>query len=217
MRLLLPALLLLAAPAVAQTTDEAEEIEILTEEREVSIDGDAPGEVRIRIRRSGADGDSLRVVELGGAGMLERIREAMEGADLDGVFERVGPMVRRIEIGAGDGLPSMIDAVMGATPETRSRIQRLTREARSLARDAAEATGAERDRLEAELDGVLGDLFDARGDARRERADRLRERADALREQADELDASAAARERDRRRLIDERKRELLGEPGADW
>lgn len=105
----------------------------------------------------------------------------------------------------------------GVSDETRDQMRELERRARDLADQARDAEGRERDALERELDEVLGQLFEVRGRMREEQAQHLEERADRLRDEAEALRQSLHERDRERRALIEERKRELLGEPGPDW
>ena len=217
--LLCAALSALALPAFAQSRDSDEDrrVEIVIDEdviadEDIEILRDGPREMRFEIRRGGGEGDSVRVFRFGGpegAAWMGRLGEGLGrlGGRLPEMFEM-----------EGDGPFGMIEAFgMGGSPETREAMRRLQREARDLARQAREADGAERARLDTDLDRVLGELFEVRGQARRERAEHLRERAQALMAEADEVEASLAEREAERARLIDERKRDLLGEPGADW
>jgi hypothetical protein len=101
--------------------------------------------------------------------------------------------------------------------ETRREMMRLERRAHELAADARRADGDERDALERELEEVLEQLYEVRGQMREEQAARLEQRAERLREEAEELRQALRERDQERRALIEERKRELLGEPGADW
>ncbi|HYE95710.1 MAG TPA: hypothetical protein VD962_05840 [Rubricoccaceae bacterium] len=105
----------------------------------------------------------------------------------------------------------------GGSEETRREMRELERRAHDLAREARRADRDDRARLEAELDEVLDDLFEIRGRAREEEAQRLRERATELERRADELEQAVRERARERRALIEQRKRELLGEDESDW
>lgn len=101
--------------------------------------------------------------------------------------------------------------------ETRREMMALERRAHELAAEARRADSGARDELERDLDAVLEQLYEVRGRMREEQAARLEERAERLREEAETLRQSLREREQERRALIEERKRELLGEPGADW
>ncbi|WP_412067117.1 hypothetical protein [Rubrivirga sp. IMCC43871] len=213
--LLLPALALLAAPALAQTDRDVEREVVVEDVDDDAIriirqrGGEPDGEVRVRVERDGPrvivrrDGDG----EAGAENVFE--------LDLDGprrIFERIemgdmpfGGMVREMMGGPG------------ASPETRARMRELDSRAHTLAREARDADGAERTRLERELDTVLGELFDVRGQARAERADAMREQAAEMRAEADALDAATAERAARRAALIEARRAELLGAPTADF
>src|SRR5690606_11524026 len=92
-----------------------------------------------------------------------------------------------------------------------AEVAELEHEARRLAREARQADGAERERLEGELRAKLEAIFDEKMKVRRERVERL-ERD--LREARDAVDA----RQRARAEKIDRRLRELLGEEDAlEW
>src|SRR5690606_2782203 len=114
-------------------------------------------------------------------------------------------------------LRGLKDDLHGLSDETRREMMELERRTRELASEARRAEGREREEAERALDEALEELFEVRGRVREERATRLEERAERLREEAEELRQSLRERERARRALIEERKRELLGEPGADW
>lgn len=195
MRFLLAAAVLLALPADAQTVEREVETEIVTDGERV---------VRYRVSADTTDGPR-RVV----------IRMDSVASAVGGLFRPDGPLgsrMRRFEIAMdGDELRFETEGVDDAT---RERMAELDARARRLAR-AARDGDAQADR---ELDDVLGELFTLRGDMRRQRADALRDRADRLREQARTLDDEVESRARDRRAIIEARKRELLGrDAAADW
>ena len=110
-----------------------------------------------------------------------------------------------------------LEGVMGASSETRREMMKLERRSMELAARIRHDEGGERAELESELDDVLESLFDLRGRARAERADRMEEQAEELRQEAQELRESLNERNRDRSNIIEERKRELLGERGHGW
>ena len=107
-----------------------------------------------------------------------------------------------------------LEGMMGASSETRREMMELERRSVEIASQLREEQSAE---LERELDEVLELLFDLRGQARAERADRMEEQAEELRQEAQELRESLNERNRDRSNIIEERKRELLGERGHGW
>lgn len=107
-----------------------------------------------------------------------------------------------------------LEAMMGASPETRSEMMELERRSVEI---ASQLRGERNAELERELDDVLEQLFELRGRARAERADHMEEQANELRREAQELRESIDDRDRERQNLIEERKRELLGERGSDW
>ena len=107
-----------------------------------------------------------------------------------------------------------LEGMMGASSETRREMMELERHSVELASQLREERNAE---LERELDDVLESLFDLRGQARAERADHIAEQAEELRQEAQELRESLNERNRDRSNIIEERKRELLGERGHGW
>ncbi len=82
---------------------------------------------------------------------------------------------------------------------------RMEQETRDLARQAREADGSERRRLEEELQKKLETLFERKQEIRREALDR---REEELQEERRTLDA----RERNRNKIVQERLRDLLGE-----
>ncbi|WP_412060152.1 hypothetical protein [Rubrivirga sp. IMCC45206] len=219
--LLLPALALLAVPALAQTDRdvEVEDDDVIIEES----DGDG---IRI-IRRSGepgADGREVRVrVERDGPRVIvrrdgdgEEIDENVFELDLDGPRRILERIERSGEMPFGGVFREMIGGP-SASPETRARMRELDMRARALAREARDAEGADRTRLERELDTVLGELFDVRGQARAERAEALREQAAEMRAEADAMDAATAERAARRAALIEARRAELLGAPTVDF
>ena len=108
-------------------------------------------------------------------------------------------------------------AFAGVSDETRRKMEELEHRLHELADHLRRAEASERDALERELDDVLEQLFEARGQMREEQALRLEEQADRLREEAQALREGLRDRERARRALIEERKRDVLGQPGADW
>lgn len=105
----------------------------------------------------------------------------------------------------------------GFSEKTRREMMELERRAHALADEARRADGRTRADRERELEDVLGELFEARGRMREEQAAGLEERADELRREAEALREEVRDRERERRALIEERKRALLGERGTDW
>lgn len=233
---------LTTAPAIAQEAER--EVEIIVEDED-TIDGGGVIEMeeevtvedgRIIIRRVGpggeerierrlregtpfgqlrfrmdSDSSDVRVFGFGGPG---------EGLWRGGMGEMMGELADRlgsIEIETFDmgepGAAFMLRGLAGASGDTRERIRTLEREAREHARAVRDGdTGAE-----ADLDRVLGELFEARGEARREAAEHMRERAREMMARADEMEAAVREREDERDRLIEERKRDLLGRPSADW
>lgn len=107
-----------------------------------------------------------------------------------------------------------LEGMMGASSETRREMIELERRSVEIASQLREEHDASRER---ELDDVLNQLFELRGQARAERASHMEEQAEELRQEARELRESLNERNRDRNDLIEERKRELLGERGSDW
>lgn len=84
-------------------------------------------------------------------------------------------------------------------------------EARELAREARQAEGAERRRLEEELRAKLGTIFDRKMELRQERIERLER-------EVQEQRSAFETRARARAEIIDRRLRELLGEEDVlDW
>ncbi len=205
-RLLLPALALLTVPAAAQDDGrQVDEETVVVRERSGDVDG---REVRVRVERDGprvvvrseVEGEvEERVIEVDLDGPVGLLESALGDA------ARLGEVLRRVGGSAG------------TSPETAARMRELQTEARDLARRTREAQGRDRRDAEADLDRVLGELFDVRAQARREQAAHLRDRADALRAEADELEAALRERDGQRAALIEARRAELLGEPGADW
>ena len=110
-----------------------------------------------------------------------------------------------------------LKGMMGASSETRREMMELERRSMEIAARIRHDEGGERAELERELDEVLESLFELRGRARAERADHMEEQAEELRQEAQELRKSLDERNRDRRNIIEERKRELLGERGHRW
>ena len=110
-----------------------------------------------------------------------------------------------------------LEEMMGASSETHREMMELERHSMELAARIRHGEEGERAELDRELDDVLDSLFDLRGRARAERADHMEEQAEELRQEAQELRESLNERNGDRRSLIEERKRELLGERGSDW
>ena len=221
---------LLATAAHAQEEREVEVIvddEIVLDDEDVRVlrDGD---ERRIIIRRGSGESpkgrawfererDTLQVFRFGGPGAMLRWHSGdmpfHEGTPFGDLLDIARDFEFDVETMDGGASVFFGRGMRGASAETRERIRSLQRDAREL---AAEARDGDRD-AERRLDGVLAELFDARGDARREAAENLRERAREMLAEADEMDAAAAERDRQRDALIDERKRDLLGRPGADW
>lgn len=115
--------------------------------------------------------------------------------------------------GPGGEFLRHFEELRGASKETREEMLELERRSAEL---AAELREHESEELERELDRVLEQLFELRGQARLERADNLEERAQDLRREAEELREAIREREDDRRALIEERKRDLLGR-GNGW
>lgn len=107
-----------------------------------------------------------------------------------------------------------LEGMMGASPETRRAMIELERRSVEIASRLREHHDAE---LEGELDDVLEQLFVLRGQSRAERAEQMEEQAEELRQEAQEIRESLDDRNRDSRNLIEERKRELLGERGSGW
>ncbi|MDX1421264.1 MAG: hypothetical protein R3181_14960 [Rubricoccaceae bacterium] len=131
----------------------------------------------------------------------------------EGFFERDGaPFGRRMrEMMEGLG---RLDS---RSAELRREMMELERRTHELAAEMRRAEGAERAEAEQALDAALAELFALRGEMREARAARMVEEAERLREEAEMLRQSLREREQERRALIEKRKRELLGEPGADW
>ena len=210
MRLVLPALALLALPASAQETDrEARSVvfevdSVASGDRfEIVIGTDERGLEdgrRIVIRRT-REGEVQQILEVQPpdpdqlADMMERIMESPVGAFLS-----------RIDEGAAERMLGD----QGASPETRARIRELEARAQAQAERTRDADGRDRRDAEAALDATLAELFEARTQARRERADALRDRAAALADEADEVEAALAERPLRRAELIEARRRALL-------
>ena len=110
-----------------------------------------------------------------------------------------------------------LEGMMRTSPETRREMMELERHSMELATRIRHGAEGERAELERELDDVLDSLFDLRGRARTERADHMEEQAEELRREAQEIRESLNERSRDRSNIIEERKRELLGERGHGW
>jgi hypothetical protein len=155
----------------------------------------------------------------------------VEDFDAEGFRRRVGPDLERFramppdlffEHGTPLGLPRMpFDDWMGSPhgldEEARRELMALERRAHELAAEVRRAEGRDRAEAERALDEALERLFEMRGELRAAQVERLEERAERLREEAEELRRALRERDAERRALIEERKRELLGEPGADW
>ncbi len=150
--------------------------------------------------------------------------------DFDFEFDRDSTMERmlRFRHGPGDvemlfdgqefmpGLPSF--GMRGVDPETRREIAEGERESRALARQLRRAEGNERDALVDELRQTLERTFDLKQQARRERIEHLQAEGDRLRTDRAELEAELAEREAARREIIEQRRKELLGERDElDW
>ena len=114
-------------------------------------------------------------------------------------------------------LEGMLSGLRGLDSETRREMMELERRTAELAAQLRQAEGGERAELEEQLDRSLGELFELRGQMREERAQEMEERAQRLREEAEELRNAIRDRERERETLIEQRKRDLLGEHGSDW
>ncbi|NNF57619.1 MAG: hypothetical protein HKN04_05195 [Rhodothermaceae bacterium] len=114
-------------------------------------------------------------------------------------------------------LEGMLDGLRGLDSETRREMMELERRTAELAAQLRRAEGRERAELEEQLDRSLGELFELRGQMREARAREMEERAQRLREEAEALRDALRDRERQREALIEERKRDLLGEHGSDW
>lgn len=211
MRLLLTAALLLsAAPALAQDAPERDRDD---SPFVIEVDSLLTNGLRLKIER-GDDGSFL-FRHGDGADDVVRLRlpdaEAVRGLhdhrDLLSLWNSRGayPLL--------GGLAADPDV----TAETRQRMRELEEEARTAARRARGAEGPERREAERRLDATLGELFDARGQARREKADALRERARELESRAAELEDAVEDRADRRQALIESRRAELLGESTSDW
>lgn len=127
-----------------------------------------------------------------------------------------GPHMESFAFGPGmGGMDFMrhLEGMMGASSETRQQMMELERQAAELAAQLRHEENAQQER---ELDEVLEQLFELRGQARAERADHMEERAEEMRREAEELRESLRERDAERRQLIEERKRELLGR-GSGW
>lgn len=99
----------------------------------------------------------------------------------------------------------------GESMKGRSEVMKMERESRRLARQARQAEGDERDRLEAELEQHLQQIFERKQALREEEIDRMREALDKA------LDAHNE-RSSNRAEIIERRLRQLLGkEDKYDW
>ncbi|MEM1093371.1 MAG: hypothetical protein AAGJ10_02120 [Bacteroidota bacterium] len=95
--------------------------------------------------------------------------------------------------------------------KNRVQILKLEREAAALAQQARRTSGAEREELEAELDAQLDDIFEMKMELRQAEIKLLEE-------QLAEARTAFEKRSAERERMIERRKRELLGERDAlDW
>lgn len=135
------------------------------------------------------------------------VRFDREFLDRDG--EPFGLRMRELMDGLGQ--------LDGLNEELRREMLELERRTHELAVEARQAEGAERDEAEQALDDTLAELFALRGQMREAHASRMEEQAERLREEAEALRQALREREQERAALIEQRKRELLGEPGADW
>jgi hypothetical protein len=187
-------------------------------ERPFRADTVIDGRRVIRFRLPGGDEETFEfeVPGFGDEGFREHLMPEIERFRVvppDRFLERDGePFGFRMR-----GLMDGLHGFDGLPDEARREMLELERRSQELAAEARRAEGGERDELERELDEVLAQLFDVRGQMREAQAERLEERAERLREEAGALREALRDRDRERRALIDERKRELLGEPGADW
>ena len=181
------------------------------------------------------DGDE-QVIELDGihgndfAFHMQDFESAMEDFNMqhlehDFDFEMPGAHEMRLRMFGGDGANAFafgpnfmhLEGMMGASSETRREMMELERRSMELAARIRHDEEGERAELGRELDDVLESLFDLRGRARTERADHMEEQAEELRQEAQELRDALNERNRDRGNIIEERKRELLGERGNGW
>ncbi len=210
MRLLLPALVLLALPASAQDADrEPRRVvidvdSVLADVRgiEVEIDeADSEDGRRIVIRRERRDGGDERVVEM-------RMPDPDQLGDLLGQMMETTVAVFRTD--DGETVVERVLGDRGASPETRAQIRELESRARDQAGRVRSTDGRARRDAQAELDATLAELFEAQDQARRDRADALRDRAAALADQADEIEAALADRQSRRDEMIEARRRALL-------
>ena len=237
MRLLLPALALAALPAAAQDAPRPERQIVITidsTDRAVRIarphgaEHDvffhvAPGDHPARFRLGPAEslrampGERVMIRRFERDGEVEADTIRFRVPDVADILQRF-PQEGGFEWDREGGPFEVFVGEPGLSPETRDRMRDLDRRSRELAREARDARGAERTRLERELDGVLDELFEVRADARRERAAHLRERAETLEADARALEEGLRERDARRREILEARRRELLGEDAsADW
>ena len=139
--------------------------------------------------------------------------EFPDGDHMRFFLDREGPRIRSFGVSPEMDILRHFESMMGASEETRREMMELERRSAELAAQLREQESAERER---ELDETLERLFELRGQARVERAEHMEERAEEIRRQAEELRQSIRERESNRRALIEDRKRDLLGR-GSDW
>lgn len=223
---LLMAALVLAAPAFAQETGtRSVVIKVGDGEPIVIIDGEqlSPEEAREYLDEHGGeiilgdDGHSI-IVRRGD-------RPFLRGGHFMDDFrgQLADPPVFELEdfTGALDGLHGRLRWMgepggvflreFGASMEEQAEISRMEVQSQQLAREARQAEGAERERLETELRELLADIFARKQDLRQERIDRLRQ-------QLDEMAEEHRDRESARSEIIERRLKRLLGENDRyDW
>jgi DNA anti-recombination protein RmuC len=87
----------------------------------------------------------------------------------------------------------------------------MEQDARDLARRARQAEGKQREQLESELDDILSEIFEHKNEERRESIASMEERLEEMRDRQ-------AKREAAQTEIIEQRKRELLGEENyLEW
>jgi hypothetical protein len=225
--LLCGALLAMVPDAIAQDrtaperagSDSRTIIIELDDDGRILIDGEALGEERDVVIRLGDRGAEVRVLRP--EGWRERIvrsRVATQRPDVDRRRHAVAigdlssaralfpfdfePLIEGIETWA---------APLGERIEEHVEIARMEHEARRLAREARNASGAERSRLQQDLRESLDEIFDLKLDQRRLRVERLTEE---LEKQRNLLGQRSSARQE----IIQRRINELMGEGDAlDW
>ena len=227
----LPALLLaalvLAAPAFAQDVENRRSVVVKVGDGDpiVIIDGEqlSPEEAREYLEehgdeiRLGDDGRSVIVLQRGdrpflrGGHFMDGLRghlgdpPVFELEDFSGAMEGLHDQARWL--GEHGGLLEQFQM----SREGQAEISRLELQSRQLAREARQAEGAERERLETELRELLAEIFAKKQELRQERIERLRA-------ELDELSEEHRDREAARREIIERRLKRLLGESDRyDW